>query len=300
MTLHRACAHTTSTSHAELSKASPALPGNAAEDGDFQAWTLDFQTWKPDSVDYKGVDADMSMKLTSFWFFCNRPTVGALIGLGSDMAAATDTAEKSPPGQAAPDQARDADTTEVQWLMCSLQHDKHLFDGSRKAGYYLQLQKLGEHSRGATADPAGGTMQADGEALEVEEIGRGESGKLLLEGGQQRTVFRLSVQMQRLEAVFNYETGDAPPLGSISVQVKSSTSSHALHKCIFCSVMTCTDNTLLSYKRSHLLSRTPVLIWQCIQTPWSCRPAWATLMPSMPLCQRAIPTERCLVHLHTR
>lgn len=43
--------------------------------------------------------------------------------------------------------------------------------------------------------------------------------KLVLEGGQQRTVFRLSIQMQRLEAVFNYEASDAPPLGSISVQV---------------------------------------------------------------------------------
>lgn len=87
----------------------PAL-GKPAGDGDFQAWTLDFQTWKTDSVDYKGVDADMSMKLTSFWFFCNRPTVGALIGLGTDMAAATDTSEKA---GAAASQASDADAEKV-------------------------------------------------------------------------------------------------------------------------------------------------------------------------------------------
>lgn len=63
------------------------------------------------------------------------------------------------------------------------------------------------------------TMQAGEGPQEVEEIVREDSSKLLLEGGQQRTVFRLSVEMQRLEAVFNYETGNAPPLGSISVQV---------------------------------------------------------------------------------
>ena len=40
-----------------------------------------------------GVDSDMTMKLTSFWFFCNRPTVAALIGVGTDMAAATDVPE---------------------------------------------------------------------------------------------------------------------------------------------------------------------------------------------------------------
>lgn len=37
----------------------------------------------------------MSMKLTSFWFFCNRPTVGALIGFGTDMADAVDVPEGS-------------------------------------------------------------------------------------------------------------------------------------------------------------------------------------------------------------
>lgn len=45
----------------------------------------------------------MSMKLTSLWFFCNRPTVGALIGFGTDLAAATN----------APDSARDPIPSEV-------------------------------------------------------------------------------------------------------------------------------------------------------------------------------------------
>jgi hypothetical protein len=63
----------------------------------------------------------MSMKLTSFWFFCNRPTVGALIGLGTDMAAATDTPEKAgASGAVPPDAAQNADAVKVQLIMCSV------------------------------------------------------------------------------------------------------------------------------------------------------------------------------------
>ena len=49
------------------------------------------------------------MKLTTFWFFCNRPTVGALIGLGSDLAAATSVAK---PGDAAKPAEQPAATPE--------------------------------------------------------------------------------------------------------------------------------------------------------------------------------------------
>ena len=46
-----------------------------------------------------------------------------------------------------------------------------------------------------------------------------EDAEIVLKGGQNRTVFRLNVAMERLEAVFNYETGDALPLGTLSVEV---------------------------------------------------------------------------------
>lgn len=77
-------------------------------------------------------------------------------------------------------------------------------------------------------------MSQDEDGVEV--IHRQDSHPLVLEGGKQRTVFRLSIQMQRLEAVFNYETSDAPPLGSVSVQVPGQTPSLpcviALHACL--------------------------------------------------------------------
>ena len=53
------------------------------------AWELDFNIWRPTSPLYRGTDTELTMKLTTFWFFCNRPTVGSLIGLGTDLAAAT-------------------------------------------------------------------------------------------------------------------------------------------------------------------------------------------------------------------
>jgi hypothetical protein len=49
---------------------------------------LDFDTWAPGSAGYAGVDAEMRMRLKTLYFFANRPTIGALIALGSDMAAA--------------------------------------------------------------------------------------------------------------------------------------------------------------------------------------------------------------------
>ena len=35
-----------------------------------------------------GVDAEMRMRLKTLYFFANRPTIGALIALGSDIGAA--------------------------------------------------------------------------------------------------------------------------------------------------------------------------------------------------------------------
>ena len=49
---------------------------------------MEFETWKPGSPDYAQVDAELRMRLTMLFFFCNRPTLGALMGLGGDLSAA--------------------------------------------------------------------------------------------------------------------------------------------------------------------------------------------------------------------
>ena len=52
------------------------------------AWKVGFQTWKPGSAQYDDVDAAMDMQLTTLYFFCNRPTVAALMAIGTDLGDA--------------------------------------------------------------------------------------------------------------------------------------------------------------------------------------------------------------------
>lgn len=52
------------------------------------AWILDFDSWAQGSSGYAGVDSEMRMRLKTLYFACNRPTIGALIALGSDFGAA--------------------------------------------------------------------------------------------------------------------------------------------------------------------------------------------------------------------
>jgi hypothetical protein len=57
------------------------------------AWILDFDTWAPGSSGYAGVDSEMRMRLKTLYFAANRPTIGALIGLGGDFGAAFSTGQ---------------------------------------------------------------------------------------------------------------------------------------------------------------------------------------------------------------
>ena len=52
------------------------------------AWILDFDSWAQSSSGYAGVDSEMRMRLKTLYFAANRPTIGALIALGSDVGAA--------------------------------------------------------------------------------------------------------------------------------------------------------------------------------------------------------------------
>ena len=60
------------------------LPGAAKH----HAWVLEFESWKPDSPEYSGLDAQLQTRLTSLLFFCNRPTVAALMCFGTDLGEA--------------------------------------------------------------------------------------------------------------------------------------------------------------------------------------------------------------------
>ena len=49
---------------------------------------MEFESWKPGSAQYANLDSEMRMRLTTLFFFCNRPTVGALMALGGDLGDA--------------------------------------------------------------------------------------------------------------------------------------------------------------------------------------------------------------------
>ena len=70
------------------------------------AWKVDFQTWKPGSAHYDNVDAAMDMQLTTLYFFCNRPTVAALMGLGTDLGDAFKDPASPEAGAGQPDLRR--------------------------------------------------------------------------------------------------------------------------------------------------------------------------------------------------
>ena len=54
---------------------------------------MEFDTWKPGTPDYANVDTEVRMRLTTLFFFCNRPTVGALMALGGDLGDAFKAAD---------------------------------------------------------------------------------------------------------------------------------------------------------------------------------------------------------------
>lgn len=58
--------------------------------------SLEFETWKPEADTYANVDAELRVKLTTLHFFGNRPTIGALMGIGKDLSLAF----KAPGGSA--------------------------------------------------------------------------------------------------------------------------------------------------------------------------------------------------------
>ena len=50
--------------------------------------SLEFETWKPEAEAYANVDAELRVRLTTLHFFGNRPTIGALMGIGKDLSLA--------------------------------------------------------------------------------------------------------------------------------------------------------------------------------------------------------------------
>ncbi|KAM3341348.1 putative protein isoform X1 [Capsicum galapagoense] len=59
-----------------------------SDDSDFVSLT--FTTRHPDSPDYDGIDTQMSISMSKLEFFCNRPTLVAIIDFGFDLSSVND------------------------------------------------------------------------------------------------------------------------------------------------------------------------------------------------------------------
>jgi hypothetical protein len=60
--------------------------GSQGQQRDLAEFTLRLR--RPGSKEYEGVDTSLEVSLNTLYFFCNRPTVAALTGLGADVSAA--------------------------------------------------------------------------------------------------------------------------------------------------------------------------------------------------------------------
>ncbi len=58
------------------------------------------------------------------------------------------------------------------------------------------------------------------------DVGKASAAPMRLEGGNTRVVFHLGIELQKLEATFNYESADVAPLASLSVQARTLGVSH--------------------------------------------------------------------------
>ncbi|KAL4858517.1 Vacuolar protein sorting-associated protein 13C [Chlorella vulgaris] len=170
-----------------------------------------FKMRQPGSSEYEGVDTSLDVSLSSLYFYCNRPTVAALITMGLDVSAAASS-----------------DTLEEPGTEAGL--------GAGEAG------EAGEASGDAESEvPTQVSPEIPGAAAVASAVVEGvmaglgveEAGQLLgaLEGD--RSMFRLTACLGTLQVLLNYEGSACATLSQASVDdftfsldVKPDTSMH--------------------------------------------------------------------------
>ena len=78
----------TASSKEEFHDAPDDLPASGQQQqGSSQALVMQYNKWAPQSPEYHDVNAQVHVKLKTLSFFCNRPTLGALMAIGDDVSA---------------------------------------------------------------------------------------------------------------------------------------------------------------------------------------------------------------------
>jgi hypothetical protein len=161
---------------------------------------------KPGTPQYEGVDTSLEASLNTLYFYCNRPTVAALISMGLDVADAAAAAYSNEPEEVhttmQPESGVGGEPAAAAEI-CSSEST-----GASLAVAQLPLSQAAET---LTLAPAG-------------QHGRREGGK---DGGDdqgdvetevpKRTMFALGVTLKTLQVVLNYEGSDNEALTDASI-----------------------------------------------------------------------------------
>ncbi|KAL4443584.1 hypothetical protein ABPG75_011321 [Micractinium tetrahymenae] len=172
----------------------PACPAIAAPQ-DLAEFT--FKLRQPGSPEYEGVDTSLDVSLSSLYFYCNRPTVAALITLGVDIGAVASAAFAGPePAPAGAGGSAEEPKGEEAQAPCKAEGE--------------------QEGAGAVAAVAGVASQAAALGAGFEEAV--DQAQLLGgAGGGDRSMFRLTASLGTLQVLLNYEGAGCHTLSQASV-----------------------------------------------------------------------------------
>lgn len=133
-----------------------------------------FALRRPGFPEYQGTDSTLDIKLNRLYFFCNRPTVAALISMGMDLGVAMSKGFG---------QSQDSQGSEE-----------------------TSADKLGQAESIASAADQGAMQTTSSSApSETEFDGEGSISDVLAREDGERTMFALNLSLEMVQVVFNYE-----------------------------------------------------------------------------------------------
>ncbi|KAL4447306.1 hypothetical protein ABPG77_007339, partial [Micractinium sp. CCAP 211/92] len=170
-----------------------------------------FKLRQPGSPEYEGVDTSLDVSLRSLYFYCNRPTVAALITLGIDIGTVASAAFSGPEPAAAGNAGGGAaePAEEEGEAPCKPEGGQEdAGPAAAVAGAASQVAAVG-----------GGVAEALDQASEKWRVCRLPALAQLLgaTGGADRSMFRLTASLGTLQVGFNYEGAGCHTLSQASV-----------------------------------------------------------------------------------
>lgn len=186
-----------------------------------------FTIRRPGTKEYEGVDTQLDVVLSSLFFYCNRPTVAALITMGVDMGVAASAAFAGPPGDgrsASPASedgpAEGSEVAEDEESACATRGQEGGVPrvavrqaAAASAGGQGIVEEAEEAGAKAAAAAAGEAVSAAEQQLLLAGSAGGAE-----EGSHACTLFRMSVTLSTLQVVLNYEGEGGQTLAQASME----------------------------------------------------------------------------------